>query len=73
MEHSIVRVWIAEKHRPAVDTRQGRSFDLKEPTYFYGANTSWEPPSALEPTNTSCSWELFFAIRRLVEDYDASL
>ncbi len=101
MERRIVRVWIAEKHRPAVilevepdlvriaygtseprdwrtvivhpATRQGRLLDLKETTYFYGANVSWERLAALERSDTMCSWDLFFAIRKLVEEHDAML
>ena len=55
------------------DTRQGRLLDLKETTYFYGANVSWESLAALEHGDATCSWELFFAIRKLVEEYDALL
>lgn len=101
MERRIVRVWIADKHRPAVilevepdlvriaygtseprdwraaivhpDTRQGRLLDLKETTYFYGANVSWEPLADLERCDAMCSWDLFFAIRKLVEEHDAIL
>lgn len=54
-------------------SRQGRSFPLRELTRFYGANTSWEPLSDLERGSKPCSWELLYAIRKLVEAYDASL
>jgi hypothetical protein len=52
-------------------TRQGRAFPLREITHFYGANTSWELPSALRRGHAPCAWELLFAIRKLVESYDA--
>ena len=39
------------------DSRQGRAFPLREPTHFYGANTSWE---------------LLFQSRKLVEAHDAT-
>lgn len=55
------------------DSRQGRSFPLREPTRFYGANTSWERASDLEPGAKPCSWDLLNAIRKLVESHDASL
>jgi hypothetical protein len=55
------------------DSRQGRSFPLREPTRFYGANTSWERASDLERGAKPCSWELLNAIRKLVESHDASL
>lgn len=54
-------------------SRQGRSFPLREPTRFYGANTCWERASDLERGPTPCSWELLNAIRKLVELHDASL
>ena len=54
-------------------TRQGRAFPVREPTRFYGANTCWELPRLIEPGQATCSWELFFEIRRLVEDHDAAL
>lgn len=55
------------------DSRQGRSFELEEPTRFYGANTCWECTGDLERGQKSCSWELFNAIRMQVESHDASL
>ncbi|HWO24518.1 MAG TPA: hypothetical protein VNO30_37505 [Kofleriaceae bacterium] len=55
------------------DSRQGRSFPLREPTRFYGANTCWERASDLERGAKPCSWELLNAIRKLVELHDASL
>ena len=55
------------------DSRQGRSFPLREPTRFYGANTSWERASDLERGAKPCSWDLLNAIRKLVESHDASL
>jgi hypothetical protein len=55
------------------DSRQGRSFPLREPTRFYGANTSWERASDLERGAKPCSWELLNAIRKLVESHDAGL
>lgn len=54
-------------------SRQGRSFPLRAPTRFYGANTSWERASDLERGTKSCSWDLLNAIRKLVESHDASL
>jgi hypothetical protein len=54
-------------------SRQGRSFPLREPTRFYGANTCWERASDLEHGAKPCSWELLNAIRKLVESHDASL
>ena len=55
------------------DSRQGRSFPLREPTRFYGANTCWERASDLERGAKPCSWDLLNAIRKLVESHDASL
>jgi hypothetical protein len=55
------------------DSRQGRSFPLREPTRFYGANTCWERASDLERGSKPCSLELLIAIRKLVESHDASL
>jgi hypothetical protein len=55
------------------ETRQGRAFPLQEVTYFYGANTIWEQPARLRPGKQTCAWELLLAIRKLVEDHDASL
>lgn len=55
------------------DSRQGRSFPLREPTRFYGANTCWERASDLEHGAKPCSWELLHAIRKLVESHNASL
>lgn len=54
-------------------TRQGRAFPLRETTYFCGANTMWAQPNELRPGDALCAWELLFAIRKLVEDYDASV
>lgn len=65
------REWRAVIVNP--NTRQGRLFDLPETTYFYAANVSWESPAALELCEPVCSWELFFAIRKLVEEHDAIL
>lgn len=55
------------------DSRQGRSFELQEPTRFYGANTCWERASDMERGKKPCSWDLLNAIRKLVESHDASL
>lgn len=55
------------------DTRQGRAFPLPDTTYFYGANTHWAQPRDLRPGVRPCAWELFFAVRKLVEAYDASV
>ena len=55
------------------DSRQGRSFPLREPTRFYGSNTCWERASDLEHGAKPCSWDLLNAIRKLVESHDASL
>jgi hypothetical protein len=55
------------------DSRQGRLFDLGEPTRFYGANTCWERMSDLERGTKPCSWDLLNAIRKLVESHDANL
>lgn len=44
-------------------SRQGRSFPLREPTRFYGANTCWERASDLERGAKPCSWDLLNAIR----------
>jgi len=55
------------------DTRQGRRLDLRETTYFYGANTSWERAEGVRSIGQTCSWELFFALRRLVEDWDSQV
>ena len=55
------------------DSRQGRAFELQEPTRFYGANTCWERASDLERGKKPCSWDLLNAIRKLVESHDASL
>lgn len=55
------------------DSRQGRSFPLREPTRFHGANTCWERVSDLERGAKPCSWDLLYAIRKLVESHDASL
>ena len=54
-------------------SRPGRSFPLREPTRFYGANTCWERASDLRRGAKPCSWELLNAIRKLVESHDASL
>ena len=40
----------------SADSRQGRSFPLREPTRFYGANTCWERASDLERGTKPCSW-----------------
>lgn len=37
------------------DSRQGRSFDLQEPTRFYGANTCWARASDLKRGKRPCS------------------
>lgn len=55
------------------DSRQGRSFPLREPTRFYGSNTCWERASDLERGAKPCSWDLLNEIRKLVESHDASL
>jgi hypothetical protein len=55
------------------DTRQGRSFPLDKITYFYGANTEWQPVAALRSGARLCSFELFYEIRRIVHAYDAAL
>lgn len=55
------------------DTRQGRAFLLRDDTRFYGANTCWERRAQIEPGKAPCSWELFFEIRKLVEEHDAML
>lgn len=55
------------------DTRQGSEFDIRETTYFYGANTSFELPKDLEFLGTKCSNELLFQIRSVVEEYDAAI
>jgi hypothetical protein len=55
------------------DSRQGRLLELQEPTRFYGANTCWERTSDLECSKKPCSWDLWNAIRKLVESHDANL
>ncbi|MBX3155002.1 MAG: hypothetical protein KF773_03305 [Deltaproteobacteria bacterium] len=77
VESDLVRVayGTSEAHEwPRVEvhaeTRQGRAFPLTETTHFYGANTQWEQPRALRPGAKPCAWELLFAIRRVVEEYD---
>ena len=41
------------------ETRQGRALVLREVTYFYGANTSWERPRDMQfgktPAPRNCS------------------
>lgn len=55
------------------DTRQGRAFGLVEPTHFYGANTAWEVETALRRAVRPCTLEIFWRIRRVVEEYDSTL
>jgi hypothetical protein len=55
------------------DSRQGRAFPLDRVTYFYGANTEWRPVADLRPGARPCSFELLHELRRIVDDYDASL
>lgn len=56
-----------------VGGRPGRSLDLRETTYFYGANTCWEQVQLLAPCGTRCTMELLFEIRKLVEAHDAEI
>jgi len=51
------------------ETRQGRALGLREVTYFYGANTSWERPEDLQFGKTPCAKELLYAIVELVVNY----
>ena len=51
------------------ETRQGRALVLREVTYFYGANTSWERPQDLQFGKTPCAKELLYAITELVVNY----
>lgn len=55
------------------DSRQGRKFPLSHVTHFYGANTAWEVRSALERGEGQVSYEVYFAIRRCIEEHDAAL
>lgn len=68
---SQVQEWPRVVVRP--DSRQGRAFPLRQETYFYGPNTAWELAAKLTPGDTACAWEVLLAIRKLVEDHDASL
>jgi hypothetical protein len=54
------------------DSRQGRAFPLREETYFYGSNTLWEQPASLTLGQMPCAWELLLAVRKLVEEHDAT-
>ena len=44
---------------------------LREVTYFYGANTSWEHPRDMQLGKTLCTKELLYAIIELVVNYHA--
>jgi hypothetical protein len=44
---------------------------LREVTYFYGANTSWERPRDMQIGKTPCTKELLYAITEVVVDYHA--
>lgn len=66
-EHAWPRVVVHANGRP------GRSLDLRETTYFYGANTCWEQHSLLHSGGKRCALELLFEIRKLVEAHDAEL
>ena len=67
---SEIQEWPAVVVDPS--TRQGRTFPLRENTHFYGANTSWELPGDLRRGRAQCAWDLLFAIRKVVENYDAT-
>jgi hypothetical protein len=54
------------------ETRQGRTLMLREVTYFYGANTSWEQPSDLQ-FGEPCAKDLFYAIAKLCRAYREQL
>ena len=56
-----------------VGGRSGRLLDLRETTYFYGANTSCHSPSELRPLKTQCSLELFYALWALVDEFHARI
>lgn len=53
------------------ETRQGRALVLREVTYFYGANTSWERPRDLQFGKKPCAKELLYTIIELVVNYHA--
>ena len=53
------------------ETRQGRALVLREVTYFYGANTSWERPRDMQFGKIPCTKELLYAITELVVNYHA--
>lgn len=55
------------------ENRQGRSFPLTTTTYFYGSNTEWRSIDDLRAGKRRCSFELFYEIRKLVEEYDATV
>lgn len=44
---------------------------LREVTYFYGANTSWERPQDMQFGKAPCTKELLYAIAELVVNYQA--
>jgi hypothetical protein len=44
---------------------------LREVTYFYGPNTSWERPQDMQFGKTPCAKELLYAITELVANYHA--
>lgn len=56
-----------------LESRQGRAFPLVETIYFYGANTSWARREELRPGHARCAMELLFAIRKVIENYDATI
>jgi len=51
------------------ETRQGRALVLRDVTYFYGANTSWERPQDLRFGKTPCAKALLYEIIELVVSY----
>ena len=53
------------------ETRQGRVLMLRDVTYFYGANTSWERPQDMLFGKTPCAKELLYAVTELVVNYHA--
>ncbi len=80
VREDLVRVAYGTSQEPTDDveavavhenTRAGRKFPVREPTWFLGANTAWERPTALAPGTGDCARELFDAIRVLVEEHDA--
>jgi hypothetical protein len=55
------------------DSRFGRALELRDPTWFRGANACFARPSEVEATGKACPLELYLRLVQLVRDHDAAV